>query len=186
MPEAAAAGTTVTLTGIDFSSDPAKNVVTFFTSYEYLNGVVGAVERATSTELAVRVPAAAFAAGPSTIIKVTTEGRDADRAVVLKSDLFPEVYAITPQPARAGEVVTIIGKNLNLDPKQIKLLFLPPDNEPIPPGYDPRVVPTSSTGTTLQARVPADAKSGEVWVILYSKPEGGTYVSQTLPITITP
>ena len=185
MPAVAAPGATITLIGENFSSDPAKNVVTFSSSAG-TKAVTGVVEQATSTALVLRVPLTAFSEGHSASISVVTEGCGSGTGVTLKSNLYPEAFSITPQPARAGEVVTITGKNLNLDPKQTAVLFFSPEGEPAAQGYNPRVFPTSSTGTTLQVRVPAGAKSGEVWVVHYLKPGESFHISQILPITITP
>ena len=185
-PEVASPGATVTLTGTGFSPEPAKNVVTFSSSPDPAAAIVGTVEQATSTELIVRVPLTAFAAGLVAVVSVATEGRSGGARVTLKSDLYPEAFSITPQPARAGEVVTITGRNLNPDPKQTAVLFFPPEGEPVAQGYNPRVFPTFSTGTTLQVQVPTGAKSGEVWVVHYLKPDESFHISQILPITIAP
>jgi hypothetical protein len=180
-PEAAAAGTTITITGTGFSSDPAKNVVTFTSSYDTPDGIVATVERATSTELVVRVPQQAFAQSPSAVIQVSTEGRPGWNSVVLKSNFFPEVFSVSPQPAKAGASITITGQNLNRDTSQIKILFFNETTDKIYEAY-----PTASTGTSLQVTVPVGMASGEINVFHYTRPDGSRYISQSLPITITP
>ena len=63
------AGTTVTISGVNFSTTPALNVVRF-------NGVAATVSAATSTSLTVTVPASAFTGN----IQVTTAGKTANSA----------------------------------------------------------------------------------------------------------
>lgn len=173
-PESAAVGATVTLVGSDFSVDPSKNTVTF-------SGVTGTVEQATETELVVRVPVGAYLPErPYAEVLVATEGRNSSWPVILKSDFYPDVFSITPQVVRAGEVITINGQNLSLDLTQTMLLFQGNGSQAF------RAFPTASTGTTLRVQVPAGAVSSDVDVFMYTNASRSTYISRSLPITILP
>src|SRR5699024_5490168 len=98
-PKSGTVGTSVTITGTNFSETKADNTVTF-------NGTPATVSSATATELKVTVPAKATT-GP---VKVTTNGQTANGATftVTKAPV-PQVTitGLSPKSGPVGTSVTI-------------------------------------------------------------------------------
>lgn len=101
-PVSGSAGTTVTITGTDFSSTVAGNTVKF-------NGTPANITSATATSLVVAAPAAG-ASGPVT---VTTTGGTANGPVFTYVVIPPPptITSISPVSGSAGTTVTINGTN---------------------------------------------------------------------------
>lgn len=96
-PTSALAGTEITITGTNFSTDVSKNIVEF-------NGTVASVNSASLTELKVIVPAGAT----SGKIKVTVEGTIGSSTDDF-SVLSPTISGFSPTSGLIGTEVTITG-----------------------------------------------------------------------------
>lgn len=150
-PESGVAGTAVTISGTNFSSTVAENIVEF-------NGVQAEVTDASATELTVIVPAAATDGKITVSIhgKVTTS---ADEFTILK----PSVTGIFPDIAAEGITVTISGANFSEAIESNLVTF----NGVI-------ATVTAATATELTVVVPTGATTGTLAVTV------GPYVAEGL------
>ena len=115
-PQFAAVGTTVVISGADFSSTPSDNRVTF-------NEVAGSVESASDTSLTVTVPIGAFSDElRSAAVVVTTKGKTSS-SLYLRGDKYPEITSIEPRSGPAGTIVMIRGRNFNPTVEGSSVLF---------------------------------------------------------------
>jgi hypothetical protein len=147
-PTAGIAGTTVTISGTNFSSTPSQDSVTF-------NGVGATVSAATTTQLTVTVPSAAT----SGAIKVTVpagSGTSSTSFTVWTSsnNPAPSITAISPTLAAVGQTVTITGTNFDPNSANDGILL---------DGQFP-VTTASATPTTLTFVVPLNSPTGPVSV----------------------
>jgi hypothetical protein len=141
-PTTGIVGTTVTITGSNFSTNLAGNVVKF-------SGINATVTAAISTQLTVTVPSGATTGK----ISVATNGV----AATSTSDFIvplPTIASFSPAYALPGEMITITGTNFvagSLTLNKVKVN-----------NVDATV--TSATGVQLVAIVPATASTGKITV----------------------
>lgn len=174
LPDAAAVGATVVVTGTAFSGVPAENQVTF-------NGVAGTVSAATPTQLTVKVPNNAFTDElRAAEVFVTTEGRRSISSVYLKSDRFPEITSIEPNSGRVGTIITIRGRNLNPDVNTSAVVFWNSTATP------PLRTPLAATATAIQVTVPAGTRTGDVCLMTYVTADKTKYLSDCRVFTVIP
>ncbi|MBI5626427.1 MAG: IPT/TIG domain-containing protein [Nitrosomonadales bacterium] len=155
-PTSGAAGTTVTITGTNFSTTPANNTVTF-------NGTAAMVTAATATSLTVSVPGGAA----SGAIYITTSGGNALSAgsfTVSTSggSSVPTITSFSPTSGAAGTTVTITGTNFSTTPANNSVTF-----------SGTAATVTAATATSLTVTVPSGATTGAVSVTT----AGGTATS---------
>ncbi|MFC5054308.1 RHS repeat-associated core domain-containing protein [Saccharothrix xinjiangensis] len=145
VPERAAPGATVTVTGTGFSPTAADNTVRFGTATATVTG-------ATATQLAVVVPAGA-ASGP---LAVTTSGGTANSPrpfTVTVHPGAPTISAVSPAHAATGDTVTITGTGFDPVPERNTVVI-----------NRTRARVTAATATTLTVTVPPATGSGPVAV----------------------
>jgi len=134
-PSRARAGEVITLSGKNFSSTPASNVVRFEGTHE------GRVVSATSSQLQVEVPDVPAAIGrPNRVpVTVTVDGRTSDSSLIAVYQA-PRIHGLSPSVAMPGEDVVLAGSGWG---QGASVRF---GNVDVP------VVDV--TGTTLKVRVP--------------------------------
>jgi len=143
-PVSGPAGTTVVITGANFSTTATDNTVQF-------NGVSTTVSAATATSLTVTAPAS----GATGKITVATAGGTATGPVFtyIVVPPPPTVTAISPVSGAAGIVVTITGTNFKTTPTDNTVKFN---------GVAATV--QTATATTLTVVAPATGTTGAVTV----------------------
>lgn len=155
-PGAALPGTTVTITGENFSGVAAENIVAF-------NGVTATVTSATATTIVVTVPEGATA-GP---ITVTVNGVKATSSATF-TPLNTTITSFTPESGVAGTTVTISGSNFSTIASENIVKFN---------GAEAEV--KDATATTLTVVVPDDATDGKITVSIH-----GTVTTSASDFTI--
>jgi hypothetical protein len=143
-PATGPVGATVNITGTNFSTTPANNIVTF-------NGTAATVSAATATQLTVTVPIGATTGKISVAAKgvVTTSITD---FIVLQP---PTITSFAPAYALPGATITITGTNFSTTPA---------NNVVTINGVAANV--TAATATQLTITVPANATTGKIAVSL--------------------
>ncbi|MEY4929748.1 MAG: hypothetical protein RI909_472, partial [Bacteroidota bacterium] len=135
-PSSAAEGSTVIISGSDFSETPEDNTVTF-------DGITATVTAATLTSLTTTVPAG-LTAGPITI-EVTVGGQTASSGFIV----LPSLTNFTPLSGVEGTLVTINGTGFSITPS---------DNEVTINGV--AAIVTASTSTSITTSVPDEVTAG--------------------------
>lgn len=144
-PSSGTVGSTVIITGANFKTDPAYNIVTF-------NGTPASVIEASTSSLTVIVPDAI-----SGNITVTTPGGTA-----ISTGTFtinppevptPTIKSFTPIRGAAGTTVTISGANFDTTIENNIVKF-----------YGTEAVVTAATPTSITTTVPAGAAIGPITV----------------------
>ncbi len=105
-------GQTVSLSGKQFASDAAANVVRFGDN-------TGQVTSASDTQLTVTVPAVLAAAGPVDVAVTIETSGGRSKAVTLKVYRAPKVTSITPDVVMPGQEIVVSGENLNGAPLSV-------------------------------------------------------------------
>jgi Concanavalin A-like lectin/glucanases superfamily/IPT/TIG domain len=141
-PASGVEGSTVIITGTNFSSTIASNIVKF-------NNTTAAVSSATATQLTVTVPANATTGK----ITITVNGLTATSATDFTVLLPPTVTSFSPIYALPNAVVTITGTNFSTTPA---------DNVVTINSIAATV--TSASATQLTVTVPALATTGKIAV----------------------
>ncbi|TGD83317.1 DUF7619 domain-containing protein [Hymenobacter wooponensis] len=143
-PGRASVGATISLSGTNFSTNAARNVVTF------TGGRTAQVlQQAASRSLLVKVPAGA----QSGQIKVQTPGGEAMGAADFTVIPAPTITSFSPQAGTVGTLVTIEGRNFHEEGKADSIYFN---------GVAAQVLETSAT--RLLALVPRGASTGALMV----------------------
>jgi hypothetical protein len=140
-PTSGPVGASVTITGTNFSTTPASNVVEF-------NGTKATVASATATSLAVTVPSAATTGN----VIVSTSGVNTNglNFTVLP---IPTITSLSLTSGAIGASVTITGTNFSTTPTSNTVTF-----------NGTAATVTSATATTLAVTVPTGATTGSVVV----------------------
>jgi preprotein translocase subunit YajC len=138
-PAAAQVGQGVTLTGSNFNTDPASNLVTF-------NGVQAEVISATATQLEVEVPA-----GISGSVPVTVQNLQSAPSTAATFNVIPTLSAVAPASGFQGALLTLTGAGFSL---------VPGNNTVTIGGVSASVTAVQDT-TSLSVEVPA-ATAGSV------------------------
>ncbi|MFO0508167.1 MAG: FG-GAP-like repeat-containing protein, partial [bacterium] len=157
-------GTSVTITGINFSPVTAENVVRFF------NNRIATVTASTTTSLTVTVPAGTTTGRISVATNCSTVTSATD--FTIGTVVLPTIASFTPASGPVGTTVTITGTNFSTTAANNTVLF-----------NGTTAVVTASTATSITTTVPVDATTGLISVTL----SGNTAVSATtFTVTASP
>ena len=143
-PRSGPVGTNVTISGSNFSSNPAQDSVTF-------NGANATIISATSTNLVVTVPVGATT-GPLTITSPSGSLTTADSFTVTNSDGKPRIDSFAPQIVAPGTAITIAGANFDTAPANDRLIV----------NVTAGLNPTSATATSMSLSTPSATGSGRI------------------------
>jgi gliding motility-associated-like protein len=158
-PTSGLVGTTVTVTGTNFSSTPANNTVKF-------NGTTATVTASTATSITTTVPAGATTGA----ITVTVAGNTATSATNFTVTVpLPTITSFTPTSGSVNTSVTITGTNFSTTPANNTVKF-----------NGTTSVVTASTTTSITTTVPAGATIGKISVTV-----GGNTATSTNDFTVT-
>jgi gliding motility-associated-like protein len=138
-------GTTVTITGTNFSAAPANNTVMF-------NGTTAVVTSSSSTSITTTVPSGATT-GKITVTVSGVTATSANTFTVPCAPLPPTITSFTPTSGVAGTSVTITGTNFSTVAGENVVAF----------NGTPAIV-ASGTTTSLIVTVPAGASPGPISV----------------------
>jgi hypothetical protein len=155
-PKSGPVGTTVTVSGIGFSSTATQNTVTF-------NGTSTTVSSATATQLVVTVPTGATT-GPIAVMTPSGSATSGTPFTVTSGSAtaLPTITSFTPIVGTPGTPVTISGSNFATPALNNRILF-----------HTAQAVTNTATPNSLTTSVPAAAISGPIAVTT----SGGTGVS---------
>jgi hypothetical protein len=159
-PNSGPVGTSVTITGTNFSTTQSNNLVKF-------NGTTAVVTASTATSITTAVPAGATTGK----ITVTVAGNTATSATdfTIMTASIPTIISFTPTSGPIGTNVTIAGINFSTIPANNSVKF-----------NGTTSVITASTATSVTTAVPAGATTGKISVTV----AGNTATSAT-DFTIT-
>lgn len=104
-PSSGPSGTTVTITGTNFSTIPTNNIVKFF------NNITATVTSSTSTSLEVIVPNGATTGKIS--VEVNCVAVQSITDFMVTAPVLPAITSFTPSAGAIGTTVTINGTNFN-------------------------------------------------------------------------
>jgi gliding motility-associated-like protein len=160
-PSSGSIGNTVTITGTNFSTIPANNVVKFF------NNRTATVTASTATSITTTVPISAIT-GP---ISVTTNCITAQSATnfIVTTSPSPTVSNFSPTSGPVGATVIITGTNFSTILANNTVKF-----------NGTTAVVTASTATSITTTVPAGATTGKITVTV-----GGTTATSATNFTVT-
>jgi hypothetical protein len=162
----------VTITGLNFSTTPANNIVTFLGSPETAaDDFTATVTEATATSLKAIVPTGARSG------KITIESNGLAQGEGSSSTDFavpaPTVTGFSPDYSIVGSTVTITGTNFSTVPEENIVEFNGIQTE----------TPINVSSTSLTVLVPAGATTGDIWVTVDGQiGKGGEF---NLPHSIT-
>jgi gliding motility-associated-like protein len=160
-PDTGPVGTTVTLTGTNFSSTPASNLVTFY------NNRAATVTASTPTSITTTVPASATT-GKITVTVNCMTVQSATNFTVGAAPL-PTITSFTPANGSVGTPVEISGTNFSPTPADNTVTFN---------GTTASV--TASSATSITTTVPAGATTGKIGVTV-----SGNTATSILDFTVT-
>lgn len=143
-PPAGAVGTTVTISGANFSTTPANNLVKFA-------GTTATVTASTATSITATVPVGAITG----TITVTVGGLTATSAssFTVNTVSSPTIAGFSPTNGLIGATVSITGTNFDLTPANNIVKF-----------NGTTAVVTGSTATNITTTVPTGATTGPITV----------------------
>ena len=147
-PTSGPVGTTVIISGTNFSTTPANNTVT-------LNGIAATVITSSSTSITVTVPAGA-STGPIAVAVAGTTVTSSTNFTVT-TVLLPTIISFTPNSGPIGTTVTIIGTNFSTVLADNTVQF-----------NGTSAVVTASTATTITVTVSTGATTGKITVTVAS------------------
>lgn len=137
-------GTTITITGTNFSAIAADNAVKF-------NGTVAVVTTSTATSITTNVPAGATT-GKITVVGGGLTGTSSTDFQVTAA-ATPTITSFTPTSGAVGTTVTITGTNFSTIPADNTVKF-----------NGTAAIVTASTATSITTSVPAGSTTGPVTV----------------------
>lgn len=163
-PASGMAGTTVTITGTNFSTTPADNTVKF-------NGVATNVTSATATTLVVNAPAA----GTTGTVSVSTINGSASGPTFtyIVAPPPPTITSISPISGPASTVVTINGANFKTTPTDNTVKF-----------NGTAATVQTATATALTVVAPSAGTTGVVTVTTIDGKATGPVFTYTAPQNI--
>ncbi len=142
-PTSGPVGTSVTITGTNFSATAASNSVKF-------NGTTATVTSSTATSISTKVPPGATTGK----ITVTVAGNTATSAVNFTvTALPPTITSFTPTSGPVGTTVIITGTNFSATPTSNTVKF-----------NGTTAIVSASTATSITATVPVNATTGTIKV----------------------
>ncbi|MCZ8216194.1 MAG: IPT/TIG domain-containing protein, partial [Cyclobacteriaceae bacterium] len=161
-PTTGSSGTTVTITGVGFSTTSSNNTVRFF------NNRTATVTASTTTSITAIVPASTITG----IISVTTNCLTAASATNFTISTLPPptITSFTPSSGPVGTTVTITGTNFDPTPANNIVAF-----------NGVTAVVTASTTTSITTTVPTGATTGTITVTI-----AGNTATSTTNFTVTP
>jgi streptogramin lyase len=162
LPNPAAVGTSVTITGTNFGATQGGSTVTF-------NGTTASPTSWSATSITVPVPAGATTGN----VVVTVSGLASNGYSFTVSPPGPNIASILPNPAAVGTSVTITGTNFGATQGGSTVTF-----------NGTTASPTSWGATSITATVPVGATTGNVIVTVGGQASTGysfTVSSGTLP-----
>jgi len=154
-PTSGPTGTTITITGTNFSTTPANNIVAF-------NGTAATVTGSTATTITATVPAGATTGKISVTVNCNTVQSATNFTV--GTSLPPTITSFTPTSGPVGTTVTINGTNFSATPANNIVRF-----------NGTTAVITASTATSVTTTVPTGATTGTITVTV----AGNTATSST-------
>ena len=158
-PGAGPVSMAVTITGTNFSTTAATNIVKF-------NGTLAVPTSATTTQIVVAVPSGATT-GPITVTLGTVTAASATTFTVTPA---PTIIALAPSAGPITMPVTITGTNFSTVPSANIVKF-----------HGVAATPTSATATQIVVPVPTAATTGTVTVSL-----GTATAASAASFTVTP
>lgn len=159
-PVSGPVGTSVAITGTNFSSTPANNLVTF-------NAKDAVVSSSTSTTIAATVPAGATTGKISVTVGCITAVSATDFIVGAAS--LPTIINFTPASGSIGTTVTITGTNFSMTPADNTVQF-----------NGATATVSASTATSITVTVPSGATTGKITVTV-----GGKTATSATNFTVT-
>jgi gliding motility-associated-like protein len=166
-PSSGSAGTSVVITGTNFSATPTENIVTF---YDNKTAVVTA---STTTSITATVPSGAATGKISVTTNCVTVTSTADFTIGAPS--LPTIISFTPSSGPVGTTVTITGTNFSTTPANNTVQF-----------NGTTAVASASTATSITTTVPAGATTGKITVTVGGNTAtSATNFTVTIPGTIT-
>lgn len=168
-PTAGNFGTSVTISGQNFSTIAAANKI-------YFNGTLASVTAATSTQLTTSVPNLAHS-GP---ISITIDQQGSASSSSFQVNWAqPSTTQITPTSGVVGTWVTVTGQNFDPTPNDTTVTFTS-DSDPTDGAR--QILPIGSA-SELTLAVPAGADTGPFTV---STIDGGVSAPSSTPFTVLP
>lgn len=161
-PTSGAVGTAVTITGTNFSTLLANNIVKF-------NGVAATVTASTSTSITTTVPTGATTGKVTVMVGTNTGTSSSNFTVTTASTTTPTIKSFTPGSGAVGTAVTITGTNFSTTAANNIVKFN---------GTTAQV--TASTATTITTSVPTGATTGAITVTV-----GTASASSSTNFTVT-
>ena len=150
-PQSGPVGSSVIITGANFSTTANENTVTFH------DGKTAAVTRATATELTVTVPNGAKTGAITVSVNGQRDTSDDDftvTAATAQPTADPTITAFTPQRGNVGTSITITGTNFSRIMSDNSVYFHD--------GIQANII--RSTATELEVNVPDKAITGKIRV----------------------
>jgi hypothetical protein len=155
-PASGAAGTSVTVTGANFTG----------ASFVKFNGAAASFSVVSDSQVTATVPAGATS-GPISVTNSAGTGTSASSFTVTTTTAGPTITSISPTSGPVGTLVTITGSGLA---GATSVRF----------GNGASVVPTSPTDTKITVNVPSGAKTGAITV---TTPDGTAVSSQNFRVS---
>jgi hypothetical protein len=162
-PTSGPIGTPVTITGTNFSTSPAQNIV------EFQFDRAATVSASTATTINTEVPALAVN-GKISVTRYCIEVQSATNFTVTTGTV-PTITSFTPTSGNVGTTVTITGTNFSATPANNTVRF-----------NGTTATVTASTITSITTTVPAGATTGKITVTV----AGNTATSATDFTVTTP
>jgi hypothetical protein len=144
-PTSGTIGTSVTITGTNFSTTPANNIVEF-------NGTSATVSASTATTITTSVPVGATTGPVSITIGCNTVTSSTNFTI---SSVLPTITSFTPSSGPISTVVTITGTNFSVTPANNTVRF-----------NGTLATATSSSATSITTSVPNGATTGPITVTI--------------------
>ena len=161
-PAEGVVGTTVTITGTNFSTTVSSNTVTF-------NGTTATVTAATATQLTVTVPTGATTGKISVTVSGNTATSTSSFTVTTASSTAPTITSFTPSSGEVETTVVITGTNFSTTTTSNTVTF-----------NGTAATVTAATATQLTVTVPTGASTGKIAVTVNS-----TTATSTSDFTVT-
>ncbi|HEY8934609.1 MAG TPA: IPT/TIG domain-containing protein, partial [Cyclobacteriaceae bacterium] len=146
LPTSGSTGTTVIITGVNFSATVSENVITF-------NGTQANVTQATTTQITVTVPTGASTGKIAVTVNNKTVTSSADFIIESNNSNVPSITSFLPASGSTGTTVTISGTNFSATASENVVAF----------NGTPATV-TEATTTQITTTVPAGAGTGKITV----------------------
>ncbi len=163
-PTSGVVGTTVIITGTNFSTTASANTVTF-------NGIAATVTAATATQLTVTVPTGATTGKIVVTVNSVAATSASDFTVTTAATSAPTITSFTPTSGSEGTTVTITGTNFSTTAANNTVAF-----------NGTAATITAATATQLTVTVPTGATTGKITVSVNTS---STTATSTDDFTVT-